>query len=121
MAKGNGVRKNPLKKPVVSGVDRLTRSGLIPGNPGNSGGKPGRSGRPTKAFKKFCRELAASEEYQEAIKTAATSASHENFIGAAKLVATFATSKPAKQVNHIHTSSARDRLAERLARLAERN
>lgn len=90
-------------------------------HPGNTGGKPGRSGRPKTAFKKFCRELAASEEYQEALKTAATSASHENFIGAAKLIAGFATSKPAKKVNHTHTTSARDRLADRIARLAERN
>jgi hypothetical protein len=90
-------------------------------HPGNTGGKPGRSGRPTKAFKKFCRELAASPDYQDALKAAATSASHENFIGAAKLVASFATSKPAKKVVHQHTSSARARLAERLARLAERN
>lgn len=113
--------KNPKQKPTVTGVDRLTRNGILPGNPGNSGGKPGRSGRPKTAFKKFCRELASSEEYQEALKAAATSATHENFIGAAKLIASFATSKPARKVNHTHTTSARERLADRLSRIAESN
>jgi hypothetical protein len=89
----------------------------VGGTPGNAGG----TGRPTKAFKKFCRELAASEEYQEALRQAATTWASKNFVGAAKLVASFATSKPAKKVHHLHTTSARARLADRLARIIERN
>lgn len=113
----NGTKKLPAKLPAK----RPQPHGgalFVGGVPGHDGSK---AGRPRKAFKKFCRELAGSEEYQQAIKAAATSDKHENFIGAAKLVAAFATSKPAKKVVHHHVSSARDRLAERLARLAERN
>lgn len=115
--KNTGARTGPIR-------DALGR--VSGGNPGNTGGKPGRSGRPKTAFKKFCRELSATEEYQDAIKEAATDADHDNFIGAAKLVATFATAKPAQKVNHtgdlhLHVSSARQRLADQIARLAQRN
>ena len=87
------------------------------GVPGNKGG----TGRPRNAFKKFCRELAASPKFQRALETASTDADSKNFVGAAKLVATFATTKPPKTIKHVHTTSARDRLADRIARLAERN
>ena len=98
MANRTRTRKNPTKK--SDGIDRLTRSGLIPGNPGNSGGKPGRSGRPPNAFKKFCRELASSPEYQDAIKRAATDDLHDNFAAAAKLVASLAVPKAPKKTKH---------------------
>lgn len=104
----------PVLVPRPNGRGALL-SGGVPGHDGSN------AGRPTKAFKKFCRELAKSPDYQKAIEEAATSSTHENFIGAAKLVASFATSKPAKKVIHQHTTSARDRLADRIARLAERN
>ena len=104
----------PVLIPQPNGRGALLSGGV----PGHDGSK---AGRPKKAFKKFCRELASGEDFQEALKQAATSASHPNYVGAAKLVASFATSKPAKKVIHHHTSSARDRLADRLARITERN
>lgn len=111
--------KRPAKTPLKTSTRVPTHGNgrLQIGNPGNKGG----TGRPRNAFKKFCRELAASPKFQRALEAASTDADSKNFVGAAKLVATFATSKPAKTVKHIHTTSARDRLADRIARLAERN
>jgi len=119
MSRAAAKRKTAIKTGKPS-----PRSGYalpVGAHPGNTGGKPGRSGRPKKAFKKFCRELVSSEEYQRALREASTSDEHKDFIGAAKLVASFATSKPAKKVIHQHTSTARDRLADRLARIVDRN
>jgi hypothetical protein len=127
MAKGNGQKtaKKTAKRTVESAALKLVpqpngKGALLSGGvPGNKGG----SGRPRKAFKKFCRELAASEKYQKALEDAATDDKHDQFIGAAKLVATFATSKPAKKVDHTHRhfSNPRDVLADRLARIVDRN
>jgi hypothetical protein len=114
------------KKTATKTARPSPRSGValpLGNHPGNTGGKPGRSGRPPKAFKKFCRELAKSGEFQKALEAAATDAEHQNYIGAAKLVATFATAKPAKTVNHNHRHFADPRaaLADRLARIIDRN
>ena len=87
----------------------------------NGGPNKGGTGRPKKAFKKFCRELVSSPEYQAAITRAATNDQHKEFVGAAKLAASFAASKPPKKVEHLHTHTARSRLATRLARIVERN
>ncbi len=119
---GNGKKtasKTALAPPSRNGGARLP----LGNHPGNTGGKPGRSGRPPKAFKKFCRELAKSGDFQKALQSAATDAEHQNYIGAAKLVATFATAKPAKTVNHNHRhfSDPRAALADRLARIIDRN
>lgn len=111
--------KTPAKSPVALVPQAHGGALKFGGNPGNKGG----TGRPRTAFKKFCRELATSAEFQDALKSAATNANHDDFIGAAKLIATFATSKPAKTVNHNHRhfTDPRAVLADRLARLAERN
>jgi hypothetical protein len=123
MAARNGNGKNSGKNTGASGPKRDALGRLTGGNPGNSGGKPGRSGRPPKPFKTFCRETAKSAEYQDALKRAATTDTHDDFIGAAKLIANYATSKPAKKVDHTHRhfTNPRDVLADRLAKIVERN
>jgi hypothetical protein len=108
MATRNGKTANKTAKPSGRNGNRLP----LGAHPGNTGGKPGRSGRPPKAFKKFCREAAKSPEYQDALLRAATDDNHNDFIGAAKLIANYAASKPPKKVEHINTTS---------ARIAERN
>lgn len=95
-------------------------SGGVPGHDGSN------AGRPPKAFRRFCRELVTSEEYQKALKDAATNASNPNFMGAAKLAAEYGSRKPEKTVRHegtvnVNIASVRERLADRIARLAERN
>lgn len=105
MARGNGPKgangKTALKTarlapPSPNGGARLP----LGNHPGNTGGKPGRSGRLPNAFKQFCRDLAASKEYQEALKRAATDDQHDNYLGAAQLVAKVASPKPTKKTKH---------------------
>lgn len=88
--------KIALAPPSPNGGARLP----LGAHPGNTGGKKGRSGRPPNAFKAFCRELASSPEYQEAIKRAATDDKHDNFAAAAKLVASLAVPKASKKTKH---------------------
>lgn len=132
MATRNGKKK--LAKKLATPKPEPAKPTLIPQPNGKgallSGGVPGHdgsnAGRPPKAWRKFCRELVSSPEYQQAIQAAATNATNPNFMGAAKLAAEYGSRKPEKTIRHagtvdVNVTSVRERLAERIARLAQRN
>lgn len=92
-ATGKAAKKNPRKDP-------FNGAPLTPGNPGNSGGKKGRSGRPPKAFKEFCAGLAADPEFQQGLRTAATSPGLQAYAAAVKLVLAYGEGLPTQEVKH---------------------
>ena len=111
------------KKTAAKTATSPLSGGVIPlgAHPGNTGGKKGRSGRKPLAWKALCRDILSDPATQETLRSAATAPAMPGYASLIRMLAEHGEGVP--EQTHIikDGQEARERIARRIAGIAERS